>query len=108
MGAATAAQVAGRNPKNFKIVCENFDQIVAANMAKGGFIAGISSQRPFDQGVAEATAGALALIDVAVPTYIVVPPQAVDRQNLPEAYQAVYHVPLPEKLLADLKNSGPR
>ena len=103
MGAATAAQVAGRTPKNFKIVCENFDQIVAANMAKGGFIAGISSQRPYDQGVAEATAGALALIDVSVPTYIVVPPLAVDRQNLAEAYQTIYHIPLPANLMTDLK-----
>lgn len=103
MGAATAAQVAGRTPKNFKIVCENFDQIVAANMAKGGFIAGISSQRPYDQGVAEATAGALALIGAPVPTYIVVPPLAVDRQNLPEAYQTIYHIPLPQNMLTDLK-----
>jgi ribose transport system substrate-binding protein len=103
MGAATAAQVAGRTPKNFKIVCENFDQIVAANMAKGGFIAGISSQRPYDQGTAEATAGALALIGAPVPTYIVVPPLAVDRQNLAEAYQTIYHVPLPAALMADLR-----
>jgi ribose transport system substrate-binding protein len=103
MGAATAAQVAGRNPKNFRIVCENFDQIVAANVAKGGLIAGISSQRPYDQGVAEATAGALALIDAPVPTYIVVPPLAVDRQNLADAYQTIYHIPLPDNMSADLK-----
>ena len=103
MGAATAAQVAGRTPKNFKIVCENFDQIVAANLAKGGFIAGISSQRPYDQGVAEATAGSLALIGAPVPTYIVVPPLAVDRQNLPVAYQTIYHIALPGNMMADLK-----
>ena len=103
MGAATAAQVAGRTPRDFKIVCENFDQIVAANVAKSGFIAGISSQRPYDQGVAEATAGALALIGAPVPTYIVVPPLAVDHQNLADAYQTIYHIPLPEKMVADLK-----
>jgi ribose transport system substrate-binding protein len=103
MGAATAAQVAGRTPQNFKIVCENFDQIVAANVAKGGFIAGISSQRPYDQGVAEATAGSLALIGAPVPTYIVVPPLAVDRQNLADAYQTIYHIPLPGNMMADLK-----
>lgn len=103
MGAATAAQVSGRSPKNFRIVCENFDQIVAANVAKGGFIAGISSQRPYDQGVAEAKAGALALIDAPVPTYIVVPPLAVDRQNLADAYQTIYHIALPENMVSDLK-----
>lgn len=58
MGAATAARVAGLTPENFKIVNENFDQIVAADMAKNGFIAGISSQRPYAQGVAEAKVGA--------------------------------------------------
>ena len=103
MGAATAARVAGHTPQNFKIVCENFDQIVAANVAKGGLIAGISSQRPYDQGVAEAMAGALALIDAPVPTYIVVPPLAVDRQNLADAYQTIYHIPQPENMMADLK-----
>jgi ribose transport system substrate-binding protein len=51
MGAESAAQAVGRTPEDFPIVNENFDQIVAANMAKGGFIAGISSQRPYDQGV---------------------------------------------------------
>lgn len=68
MGAATAALTAGRTPDDFKIVNENFDQIVAGNMAEGGFIAGISSQRPYDQGVAEATVGALAVIGEKTPS----------------------------------------
>jgi ribose transport system substrate-binding protein len=98
MGAATAAQVAGRTPDDFKIVCENFDQIVAANVAKKGFIAGISSQRPYDQGVAEATVGALALIGETPPTYVVVPPLAVNRQNLPQAYKTIYRKDLPTEM----------
>ena len=60
----TAATTAGRTPQDFKIVNENFDQIVALNMAQDGFIAGISSQRPYDQGVAEATVGALTLMEI--------------------------------------------
>ncbi len=103
MGAATAAEVAGKTPADFKIVCENFDQIVAANMAKGGFIAGISSQRPYAQGVAEATVGALTLIGEKEPPYVVVPPLAVDRANLAQAYQTIYRVPLPAAMAADLK-----
>ncbi len=103
MGAATAAEVAGKPPADFKIVCENFDQIVAANMAKGGFIAGISSQRPYAQGVAEATVGALTLIGEKEPPYVVVPPLAVDRANLAQAYQTIYRVPLPAAMAADLK-----
>ena len=104
MGAATAAQVAGMSPENFKIVCENFDQIVAANMAKKGFIAGISSQRPYDQGVAEAKVGALALIGESAAPYVVVPPLAVDRANLAQSYKTIYRKDLPAELAADLSN----
>ena len=103
MGAATAAQVAGLSPKTFKIANENFDQIVAANMAKNGFIAGISSQRPYDQGVAEASVGLLALIGEKTPPYVVVPPLAVDRANLAESYKTIYRKDLPADMAADLK-----
>ena len=102
MGAESAAQAAGRTPEDFPIVNENFDQIVAANMARDGFIKGISSQRPYDQGVAEATLGALALIGEDVADYVVVPPMRVTRENLAEAYEAIYRTPLPEAVAADL------
>lgn len=98
MGAVTAANVAGRTPDDFKIVNENFDQIVAGNMAEGGFIAGISSQRPYDQGVAEATIGALTLIGEETPSYVVVPPLKVERDNLPEAYKTIYRIDLPAEM----------
>ncbi len=103
MGAATAAQVAGLSPENFKIVNENFDQIVAANMAKNGFIAGISSQRPYDQGAAEAKVGALALIGETTPPYVVVPPLAVNRDNLAQSYKTIYRKDLPAELAGDLQ-----
>jgi ribose transport system substrate-binding protein len=103
MGAAAAAQTAGKTPADFKITCENFDQIVAADLAKGGFIAGISSQRPYAQGAAEATVGALTLIGEATPPYVVVPPLAVDRANLPEAYKTIYRIDLPTAMAKDLK-----
>ncbi|MDO9524887.1 MAG: substrate-binding domain-containing protein [Gemmobacter sp.] len=102
MGAVTAANVAGRNPSNFKIVNENFDQIVAQNMAQNGFIAGISSQRPYDQGAAEAKVGALALIGEPTPPYVVVPPLKVTRDVLPEAYKTIYRVDLPADMAAAL------
>lgn len=98
MGAVTAATTAGRTPQDFKIVNENFDQIVALNMAQDGFIAGISSQRPYDQGVAEAKIGALALIGEKTPSYVVVPPLKVTRNTLPEAYKTIYRVDLPAEM----------
>ena len=103
MGAVTAAQTAGLTPDKFKIANENFDQIVAANMAKNGFIAGISSQRPYDQGVAEASVGLLALIGEQTPPYVVVPPLAVNRGNLPASYKTIYRKELPAEMAADLK-----
>ena len=98
MGAVTAARVAGRTSADFKIVNENFDQIVALDMAQNGFIAGISSQRPYDQGVAEAKTGALALIGEPTPPYIVVPPLKVTRSNLAESYKTIYRVDLPAEM----------
>lgn len=102
MGAVTAAITAGRSPDDFKIVNENFDQIVALNMAQNGFIAGISSQRPYDQGVAEATIGALTLIGEPTPSYVVVPPLKVTRDTLPEAYKTIYRIDLPEDMTSAL------
>lgn len=102
MGTVTAAITAGRSPEDFKIVNENFDQIVALNMAQNGFIAGISSQRPYDQGVAEATIGALALIGEPTPSYVVVPPLKVTRDTLPEAYKTIYRIDLPTEMTTAL------
>ena len=102
MGAATAAKVAGLSSDKFKIANENFDQIVAADMAKKGFIAGISSQRPYDQGVAEAKVGLLALIGEKTPPYVVVPPLAVNRGNLVASYKTIYRKDIPAELAAEL------
>jgi ribose transport system substrate-binding protein len=98
MGSVTSARVAGKSPNDFRIVNENFDQIVGLNMAQNNFIAGISSQRPYDQGVTEAKAGALALIGESVPTYIVVPPLKVNRENLAESYKTLYRIDLPKEM----------
>jgi ribose transport system substrate-binding protein len=104
MGAVTAASVAGRSPADFKIVNENFDQIVALNMAQNGFIAGISSQRPYDQGVAEAKIGALALIGEETPSYVVVPPLKVTRSTLADGYKTIYRTDLPAEMVEALSN----
>ena len=103
MGAVAAAQTAGKTPADFRITCENFDQIVAADLAKGGLIAGISAQRPYAQAVAEATVGALTLIGEKTPPYVVVPPLAVDRATLPDGYKTIYRIELPTAMAQDLK-----
>lgn len=95
MGAVAAAQVAGISPQDMRIVNENFDQIVAANMAQNGYIAGISAQVPYLNGITEARLGALSLIGEKVPSFVVIPPVKVTRDNLAESYQKIYRQPLP-------------
>ncbi|GAE36179.1 substrate-binding domain-containing protein [Halalkalibacter akibai] len=91
MGALAAARVAGKSPQEFKVVNENLGNEVAYAMAKNEFVAGIGSQRPFDQGVAEARLAALAMIGVETPPYVAVPSLAVNRSNLAESYEEIYH-----------------
>lgn len=105
MGAVTAASVAGRAPEDFRIVNENFDHIVAANMAENGYIAGISAQIPYFNGITEAKLGALALIGEKVPSFVVIPPLKVTRNNLAESYQKIYRAELPAEIKTALDAS---
>jgi ribose transport system substrate-binding protein len=102
MGAVAAATAAGRTPDDFKIVNENFDQIVAANMAEKGMISGISAQIPYLNGITEAKLGALALIGEKPPTFVVIQPLKVTRSVLPEDYKKIYRADLPADMKASL------
>lgn len=100
MGAEAAATVAGKTPENFAIVNENFDQIVALNVAQKGMIKGISSQRPRDQATAEARLGGLALLGAEVPIGSLISPVSATFDNLGEAFKTVYHKDLPAEIQA--------
>ncbi|MGG2196779.1 MULTISPECIES: substrate-binding domain-containing protein [Paenibacillus] len=102
MGAVAAARVAGKTPANFKISNDNLGNEVALDMAQNGFIAGIGSQRPFDQGVAEAKLAALAMIGQPTPAYVAVSSLAVNRKNLKESYKVIYHKDAPADILEAL------
>jgi ribose transport system substrate-binding protein len=103
MGAVAAARVAGKSPESFKVTNENLGNEAALSMAQNGFIAGIGSQRPFDQGVAEAKLAALAMIGEPTPAYVAVPSLAVNRDNLEESYKVIYHKDAPADILEALK-----
>lgn len=105
MGAVAAATVAGRTPDDFKVVNENFDQIVAANMAESGMIKGISAQIPYLNGITEAKLGALALIGEKVPSFVVIQPLKVVQSNLAESYKKIYRKDLPAEMKASLSAS---
>jgi ribose transport system substrate-binding protein len=68
-------------------------------VARGEFYA-VGSQRPFDQGVAEAKSAATALLGEKVPPYIEVPTLRVKKLNLLSALQSVTHQPPPQNVIA--------
>lgn len=91
-----SAKAAGRN--DLVVVTEDLGNNVARIIAQGGLVKGLGAQRPYDQGVAEATLAAYALLGKQVPPYVAVPPLAVTRDNILEAYKQVYHRDIPKDL----------
>ncbi|MBW4021661.1 MAG: substrate-binding domain-containing protein [Proteobacteria bacterium] len=70
----------------------------ALYVARGQFLA-VGSQRPFDQGVAEAKSAATALLGEKVPPYIEVPTLRVKKLDLLSALQTVTHEPPPKNVI---------
>lgn len=67
----------------------------AVEMATGEYLMGVGSQRPYDQGAAEARAMMLSLIGKDVPDWIGVPSLAVIQNNLREAWNAAEKEDMP-------------
>lgn len=70
----------------------------ATELARNGLVKGIAAQRPYDLGVAEATAAIMALVGEEPPPWIALPGFPVTRLNVVDAYEAVSHGPAPEIL----------
>jgi ribose transport system substrate-binding protein len=64
---------------------------VAIELAQGDLIKGLGAQRPYDQGVAEATATVMALLGDEPPPWVALPALSVTRRNVLKAYEAVWH-----------------
>ena len=71
---------------------------IALEIAKGTVV-GVGAQMPYDQGVAETKLAALSLIGESTPEYVVCPAMMVDKENVLDAYKAVYHVDAPSWLV---------
>ncbi len=87
-GVISAARVAGRD--DLVITTIDLGENVAINMAQGGFVKGLGAQRPFDQGVAEATLAGYALLGKEAPAFVALPALPVYKENLLDAWQTVY------------------
>lgn len=87
-GVISAARVAGRD--DLIITTIDLGENVAINMAQGGFIKGLGAQRPFDQGVAEATLAGYGLLGKEAPAFVALPALPVSKDTLLDAWKTVY------------------
>ncbi len=88
-GVITAAQ--NMNRQELVITTIDLGQNVAAEMARGGLVKGLSAQRPFDQGVTEAKLAGYGLLGKEAPPFVAMNALPVSQANLLKAWQTVYH-----------------
>jgi ribose transport system substrate-binding protein len=95
-GILSAARATGH--PNLVVATEDLGLDDAVPLAQKQMICCIGSQRPFDQGIAEAKLGAYGLIGKKAPPYVAVPALPVSHANVLQAWQTVYHAPAPASL----------
>lgn len=99
-GVLSSLRAAGRT--DVKISTIDLGNNVAKEIAEGNIL-GLGAQLPYDQGVAEATLGAFALLGKDAPAYVAVPALRVDQNNILDAYKQVYQVEAPDWLVEAAK-----
>lgn len=84
--------------EDISIFTFDLDLEIATYLSKGEFVKGLSTQRPYEQGVAVALATAKALLGKNEYKYIGVSPYVVQRKNLLRAWRDIMNEPAPEQL----------
>lgn len=100
-GIIAAARDAGRN--DLSIITVDLGQNVSIDIARGGYVKGVSAQRPYDQGVTEAMLAGYGLIGKKAPAFVAWPIIPVMQQNVVEAWKTVYHTEAPANIISSLK-----
>lgn len=95
-GALAAARTSGRN--DLAVTTIDLGTPMAIELASGGMIKGLGSQRPYDQGVAEAKLAGYALLDKEAPPYVALPALPVTGENVLDAWETVYNQEPPEQV----------
>lgn len=93
-GVIAAARNAGR--EDITIITMDLGENVAISIAEGGPVKGLGAQRPFEQGVTEAKLAGYGLLGKEAPAYVALPALPVTRDNLLDAWQAVYSTEAPQ------------
>jgi ribose transport system substrate-binding protein len=99
-GVLSSVQAAGRS--DIKLTTIDLGNNIAKEIAKGSVV-GLGAQLPYDQGVAEATLAAYSILGKEAPAYVAVPAKRVEKSNIAEAYEDVYHVAAPDWLVEAAK-----
>jgi ribose transport system substrate-binding protein len=97
-GVIAAARAAGRD--DLIVTTEDLGLTAALSIKNGEFIKGLGAQRPFDQGIAEAKLTAYGLLGKEAPAYVAANALPVTKDNVLEAWKAVYHADPPAELTA--------
>lgn len=100
-GIMAAARASGRT--DLKIATEDLGKNVAISLAKNELVVGLGAQRPFDQGIAEARLGALAVLGEKTPPYVALSALPVQHDNVLDAWKQVYHEDAPKDLTSSFK-----
>ena len=96
--AVVSSAIAAGRPELF-ITTVDLGDNVARMIAEKGNMVGLSAQRPFHQGQAQAIKAGMALVGRPAPAYSVVPPLPVFFNNLIEAYEVVNNQSAPGWLI---------
>ena len=100
-GVMEAARANGKD--DLIITTIDLGENVAIAIAKGGPVYGLGAQRPFDQGVTEAKLAGYGLLGKEAPPYVALPALPVEKDNILDAWSAVYYQDAPESIVKSLK-----
>lgn len=93
------------NREDISIFTFDLDIEIAAYLANEHMVKGLSSQRPYEQGVAVGLATAKALINKDKHKYIAVQPYMVESKNLLKAWKDIMSEPAPTDIEEIIKNT---
>jgi ribose transport system substrate-binding protein len=96
-----AARAAGRT--DLIIINQDLGENVAIEMAKGGMVKGMGSQRPREAGIAEARLAAYALLGKESPPYVALPAAPITKENLLDMWKEIYGAEATDKIKSSFK-----
>ena len=99
-GVMEAARANGKD--DLIITTIDLGENVAISIAKGGPVYGLGAQRPFDQGVTEAKLAGYGLLGKEAPPYVALPALPVEKDNILDAWNAVYYQDAPESIVKSM------